>query len=530
MPLRRNFCWFVAKQMTKKQKKDIRVETIHKRIHTRTIGKYIHVNTTLKGRILLLLWFLVTIFLTWLAGTILFQPGIIRGPIAVIIAMGMDPLRARFIAALIMTASSALIGAALVRRKLASMIGSGIVLWLGFLNGFVQAQLQPALDPGGLIEPLNSAALFHNSLLILSLGMLSAFIGMAIGAALGETMIDPIYYLASRLWQHWTGSYFSQEVTIPQIKITRLSDFQTRGALLIHWVAAIGMVIILVLAANSADLFIISPDVGIHTPPTFTDQNGNALTGTVVPDGLVSQALDHQNRPLLVYLPPSYNLPAGQRKHYPVLYLLHGAPGKSADWISGGKADESANTLIATKKIPELIIVIPDGNGQLQGNSEWGNSYDQHQMMETFVVNDLVAYIDKHYRTIPDVTHRAIGGLSMGGFGATNIAIHHPDIFGSVISLGGYYQAEGPIWGKNEKYKQANSPVDSILHTPQAAQLQIFLGAAKQDEPYYTDTQQFVKVIVNLHIRYNLDVESGYHSWVIWQKQMYNSLLWLSWQ
>ena len=174
-------------------------------------------------------------------------------------------------------------------------------------------------------------------------------------------------------------------------------------------------------------------------------------------------------------------------------------------------------------------MVFPDGNGQLKGSSEWGNSYDQRQMMETFIANDLVGYIDKHYRAIADAAHRAIGGLSEGAFGAMNIAVHHPDLFGSVISLGGYYQAEGPIWGQDETYRQANSPSNTILHNQPAWQLQMFLGAATQDEPYYTDTQQFVKIVANLHIHYQLDIEKGYHSWSVWQTQIYKALVWLSW-
>ena len=176
-------------------------------------------------------------------------------------------------------------------------------------------------------------------------------------------------------------------------------------------------------------------------------------------------------------------------------------------------------------------MVFPDGNGQLPGSSEWGNSYDQRQMMETFVASDLVSYIDKHYRTIADAAHRAIGGLSMGGFGATNIAIHHPDIFGSVISLGGYYQAEGTIWGENETYKQQNSPINSILHSQRAWQLQMFLGAATQDQPYYTDTQQFANVIANLHIHYQPRCGGGASRLAAsGRAQMYNALLWLSWK
>jgi len=59
--------------------------------------------------------------------------------------------------------------------------------------------------------------------------------------------------------------------------------------------------------------------------------------------------------------------------------------------------------------------------------------------------------------------------------------------------------------------------------------LQFFLGAGKQDQPYYTDTQQFAQELVSLHIAYQLDVQPGYHSWSIWETQMYNALTWLHW-
>ena len=176
-----------------------------------------------------MLWFLVTIFLTGVAGIVLFQPSIITSPISIIIAIGMDPLRSQFLAALLMTAASALVGAALARKKLASVIGGVIVLWFGFLNGFVQSQLQPVFDPGGVVEPLNSSILIRNALLMLNLGILSAFIGAAIGRAVGETMIDPIYYLASKLWQRWgIYSHFAQDETIPQVKTMRIRSFQTK--------------------------------------------------------------------------------------------------------------------------------------------------------------------------------------------------------------------------------------------------------------------------------------------------------------
>lgn len=117
----------------------------------------------------------------------------------------------------------------------------------------------------------------------------------------------------------------------------------------------------------------------------------------------------------------------------------------------------------------------------------------------------------------------------MGGFGAMNIAVHHPDVFGSVISLGGYFHAEGSIWGNNAAYIQQNSPA-AILPTAKAAwNLHIFLGAASKDEPYYTDSIHFAHELDSLSIPYRLDIQPGYHAWNVWQVQLYHALLWLHW-
>ena len=476
-----------------------------------------------------ILWFLATILATGLAGIFLFQKNITYGLVLLLIVYGLDPARAEFIRALLIAGGAALIGTTLLRRKGAALVGGLIVLWVGFLQTFIQIQLQPVIDPGGIVEPLNSMMLVRNVLLIWSLGVTSAFIGTAIGATTGEVLVEPFYLFVAQVWRHWFHPYLFPEDTLPQITTKHIRLPAPHRKSLGRWLAAAGLLAALILSANARDLFIIAPDTGIHTPPVFYDQYGNAINGTLVSDSLISTALNHELRPFLVYLPPSYNTPAGKNKRYPVLYLLHGSPGKAVDWITGGKASESADELIAMHKIPELIMVFPDGNGELEGSSEWGNSYNQRQQMETFVVSELVKYVDRHYRTIADTLHRGIGGLSMGGFGATNIAIHHPDIFGNLISLGGYYNAEGSIWGTNTIYRQINSPISTILYSRQAWKLQMYLGAATLDEPYYTDTLQFVKVIQQFHIYYQLDIEKGYHTWRVWQEQMYNALAWLTW-
>ena len=481
-----------------------------------------------------ILLFLISLAIALVSGILLFNPAVIGNASSAIIGVGLDPLRAQLIAALLLTLATAFVGAVFGRRKLGAILGAWIVFSFGYLNGFIQLEMQPTYDPGGLLEPLDMGALIHTSITMTALALLSAFSGAAIGVALSEVLLDPLYRLVQSLWFRY--SHKEEETQQLYAATSQATAFTSIGA----WLVAIAMIGLIVLASSATELFIYSPDTGLHTvphivKPAITPTGTSTVVetipsfGTIVTDSLVSPSLGGQRRTILVYLPPSYNTHIGQNKRYPVLYLLHGSPGQAHDWFNAGRANQSADTLIALGKIPELIMVLPDGNGRPGATSEWANSYDQRQLIESYVVNDVVKYIDSKYRTMPDAANRAIGGLSMGGFGAMNIAVHHPDIFGSVISLGGYYYAEGDIWGNNVAYMQQNSPADVLPAKKQAWKLLFFLGAGTQDQPYYTDTQQFAQELDGLHIPYHLDIQQGYHSWTIWQTQMYNALLWLHW-
>ncbi|GAC1392120.1 MAG: hypothetical protein NVS4B11_31860 [Ktedonobacteraceae bacterium] len=96
---------------------------------------------------------------------------------------------------------------------------------------------------------------------------------------------------------------------------------------------------------------------------------------------MISPAMHGQQRSFLVCLPPSYNTPQGQTQHYPVLYLLHGSPGKDSGWLIAGKADQIEESLIAQKRIQNSFWFYPMGmdveerraNGAiaLMDNSVW---------------------------------------------------------------------------------------------------------------------------------------------------------------
>jgi S-formylglutathione hydrolase FrmB len=474
---------------------------------------------------------LVALLAALLSGVLFFNTTILSSFISMIISVGLDPLRAQLIAALLITAGAALIGAVVGRRKLGALLGAGVVFCFGYLIGFIQLELQLVHDPGGNVEPLNSSALVHTSAVVMALAVLSAFFGAAVGVALTEVLFEPPYRLARHIWQR--SKYPHQRHASASVQKegidSRVSAARAVKEGIGSWLGVAMMVIVLVFASGSGDLFLYSPDIGLHTLPTIHNQRGLPAHGTIVEDSVVSPALSGQKKPFLVYLPPSYNTAQGLTQRYPTLYLLHGSPGKESDWFTGGKADQSADTLIALGKIPELILILPDGNGRPGHTSEWGNSFDHQQNIETYVANDLVTYVDTKYRTLARASYRGIGGLSMGGFGAMNIALHHPDVFGFVIALGGYYRAEGGIWGKNAAYMRENSPIDVLPSDRRAWRLHMYIGAATKDQPYFTYAKQFVQELDHLHLPYQLDVQSGYHSWKVWQTQIYTALIWLHW-
>jgi S-formylglutathione hydrolase FrmB len=127
-------------------------------------------------------------------------------------------------------------------------------------------------------------------------------------------------------------------------------------------------------------------------------------------------------------------LPAGYASHpkrrYPVLYLLHGASGNQTDWTTQGQAEP------LTAKLP-LIVVMPDGG--LGGfYTDWyNNGSGGTPRWETWHIKRLIPYVDRHFRTLPTRSERAIAGLSMGGFGTFTYATRHPDLFTAALSMSG---------------------------------------------------------------------------------------------
>ncbi len=136
-----------------------------------------------------------------------------------------------------------------------------------------------------------------------------------------------------------------------------------------------------------------------------------------------------------IYTPPGYS----NKKSYPVLYLLHGSGGDEDAWETMGRVCQILDNMISGNKITPLIVVMPNGNVDLDAAP--GKGLDKNVQpsgvnvnsmlgeMETTFINDIVKYVDKNYPTIKEKSGRAIAGLSLGGLHTLYITLNNPTYF-----------------------------------------------------------------------------------------------------
>ena len=147
------------------------------------------------------------------------------------------------------------------------------------------------------------------------------------------------------------------------------------------------------------------------------------------------------NRRLTVYTPYGYE--ANPKAKYPVLYLLHGAGGDEEAWSSMGRTAQILDNLIAKGLAKPMIVVMPNGNPNQQAAQTFGlptTEYDWRDLANRnlyvqSLVEEIVPFIEKNYRTVAKKSHRAIAGLSMGGGHTIAASGMYPDKFDYICPL-----------------------------------------------------------------------------------------------
>ncbi len=198
-----------------------------------------------------------------------------------------------------------------------------------------------------------------------------------------------------------------------------------------------------------------------------------AINGGLEEVWFYSDALGRE-MPFWVYLPPGY---ATDGRHYPVLYMLHGAGGHRDEWICYNLV-QVADWEMSQGTLSPMIIILPQGD-----RGFWVNNVGDGPRWGDYVAQDLVLYVDSTFRTLPVAESRAIGGLSMGGFGALTLAFTHLDTFGVVGAHSPSLHPEGwnlSFLGSGEEFAERD-PLSLAGTLPGLERLRIWIDVAVED-------------------------------------------------
>jgi enterochelin esterase-like enzyme len=213
-------------------------------------------------------------------------------------------------------------------------------------------------------------------------------------------------------------------------------------------------------------------------------------------------------RRVMVYTPPDYDKDATAR--YPVLYLQHGMGESERGWTAQGRANFILDNLIAGKKAQPMIVVMENGMvapraGASSASAQPGANARRNEAFGELVVNDLVPMMDAAYRTIPDRTHRAIAGLSMGAGQAMQIGLGNLDKFAYIGSF------SGGGMGRPDSSKLEPKP------------LLVWMGAGGAESSRMTSGKTTVEAMNKAGIpAIWFEAPGTSHEWQTWRKCLYD--------
>lgn len=233
-----------------------------------------------------------------------------------------------------------------------------------------------------------------------------------------------------------------------------------------------------------------------------------------------------------VYLPEGYETDTLRR--YPVLYLLHGLGNTNTKgWVERGNVEAIANRVIAEGRACPMVIIMPDA-----GTDGPGYFNREGWPYEDYFFQELIPYMESHYRILPDAMHRAISGLSMGGGGTLVYALRHPELFAAACPLSAlvtFPTRSNNDSGWMDKYPQVRAWATSAMQ-PKNAPLDLIRNATPEqlsaisrvrwyidcgdDDYLYEGNLALYMLLREKQIPFQYRMRDGAHNWLYWQSAL----------
>lgn len=238
--------------------------------------------------------------------------------------------------------------------------------------------------------------------------------------------------------------------------------------------------------------------------------------GTVAYRWYVSPGLGMDRR-ITIYTPPGYE---GSEEEYPVLYLLHGAGGDETAWMELGRTAQIMDNLIHQEKAKPMIVVMPNANIMQDAAPGAGSDgYYKPQFMAPGTMTgkyeanfqDIITFVEENYRVKADKAHRAIAGLSMGGFHSLHISRNYPNTFDYV----GLFSAA--IMPPQDATAAVYQNIDETLQLQKENGFQLYWIAIGKTDFLYSYNQEYLKKLDAMEMPYEFVESDGGHIWRNWR-------------
>lgn len=249
----------------------------------------------------------------------------------------------------------------------------------------------------------------------------------------------------------------------------------------------------------------------------------NSTGGKVETISFHSKALD-KNMKVDIYLPPGYST----SKQYPVLFFFHGKDSNADTAFTSLHINSDANTLIQSGKLNPLIIISPEIDNSYGLNSashtysQDGYSYGEYY---TYITKELIPFIESHYPISSKRSEHYIGGFSMGGFVALNIALNNPDEFSKV---GGHSAATwvNPNTVPALLMKQADANLFQLAKTQDLSGLSFYFDHGNSGVTYFIQgEEQLAQILRTRGVAVQIHSSPGQHDNAYWRANASNYLL-----
>ncbi|MFW5645003.1 MAG: alpha/beta hydrolase, partial [Bacteroidota bacterium] len=239
-----------------------------------------------------------------------------------------------------------------------------------------------------------------------------------------------------------------------------------------------------------------------------------------------------------IYLPPGYQ---NSQRDYPVVYLLHGYTDDESAWIQFGEVHLSADYAIAERKIPPMIIVMPDA-----GVSWYINDIAGKVPYEDMIIQEFIPFIDETYNTRAEKDFRAVAGLSMGGYGSLIWSLHHPEIFAAcaafsaavytdeeitAMSQDRYQRLFGNLYVHEDNNKRINahwknnSVIELVRKLPadELEKVRFYIDCGDDDFLYKGNSTLHMEMR-DRNIQHEFRIRNGAHNWTYWRTHIIEGL------